>query len=74
MLVNPDKRKLSSLESALGTFASRVYWVDWQAQSTSSVYFTVPFVQCLSLVTRQEIGLYAPRGQPLYQGVPQKGA
>lgn len=66
----PDKRKLSSLESALGTLSSRVYWVDWQAQSTSSVYFYSALVQCVSSNSTGG-GLYA-RGQPLYQGVPQR--
>lgn len=63
MYNGPNKRKFSSLESALGTFASRVYWVDWQAQSTSSVYFTVPLIQCVSSNSTGG-GLYA-RGQPL---------
>lgn len=44
MYDGPDKRRLSSLQSAVGTFASGVYWVDWQAQSSSSVYFTMPLI------------------------------
>lgn len=48
MYDGPDKRKLSSLQSAVGAFALGVYWVDWQAQSSSSVYFTMSLIPSVS--------------------------